>query len=158
MSALLSVVITTSISGCGGDDEETRLTRREWIRRGDAICREENERRAALVPPAFDPASTDLTADQLVMAADFLEQTLTISDDTTARLETLGLPSRGAGEIDDMFDERASGRRHILAAIEAARLADVEEFRSRFGRGSADFADATEIAIDFGLEDCGQPA
>jgi hypothetical protein len=151
------VLLTTTLIGCGSEDE-VRLTRRDWIRRADAICREENERRAALTPPAFDPASLELTPEQLLMAADFLDQSLAISDDTTERLETLGYPSQGEGDVEDILEERAEGRDEILLAIEAAGAGDVEEFRTRFGRGSADFADAAELAAEFGLEDCGQPA
>lgn len=154
--ALAGGLAASLLAGCSDEPDDDRLSRRAWIRRADAICRAENADRAVLEAPAFDPLSGDLTSAQLAEAADFLERSLTLSDDTTEQLDTLGLPATDADEVEEILDERASGRERLVRAIEGARDGDMELFRDNFGRASGDYAEAGRLAAELGLRQCGQ--
>ena len=152
--ALGSLLVVTT--ACADDNPERRIPKAEWLRRADAICRDENAKRRELASPDFDPTDPDLGGVQLREAARFLEATLAIADDTTAELDRLGLPDQDADAVRDILDDRERGRRAILDAVESARAGDAEDFREGFGQASAAYAGAAEKAAALGLDHCGQ--
>jgi hypothetical protein len=152
--ALGSVLVVAT--ACADDGDERRIPKAEWLRRADAICRDENAERRDLASPDFDPTDPDLSGAQLRAAARFLEATLMIADDTTAELDRLGLPDEDTDAVRDILDDRERGRRAILRAVESARAGDAEEFREGFGQASAAYAGAAEEAAALGLDHCGQ--
>ena len=151
-------VLALLLASCGKDTDEHRLAKREWLRRVDAVCRDENTEREAVPPLPFDPSSATLSPAQLSEAPRYLVPRLEIADRTTERLEPLGLPDDGANDAKAILDQRQDGRDALVEAIDAARDGDVDKFQKRLGEAEANFGDATELASDFGLTQCGMPS
>ena len=154
MTTMLAVAAAGS--ACGGDSSETRLRTERWIDDADEVCEDENAALAEIEPPALDPFSESLTDAQLDEIAAYLERTVAIQDETTDRLDDLGLPADDAGEIEDVLEQRARGRMAVGRAIDFARDRDGEQFVASYREAVTEYDKATRGARDFGLEECGQ--
>jgi hypothetical protein len=159
MPARLVVLMTTVLTvaaGCGGDSSETRLRTQRWIEDADEVCEDENDALAEIDPPELDPFSESLTDAQLDEVAAYLERTLEVQDDTTERLDDLGLPADDADDIEDLLEQRMRGRMAVERAIEYARDGDGERFVATYREAVTEYDRATRGAREFGLEECGQ--
>jgi hypothetical protein len=154
MTTVLALAATGS--ACGGDSSETRRRTQRWIEDADEICEDENAAIAEIDAPALDPFSESLTDAQLDEIASYLERTVAIQDDTTERLDDLGLPADDAGEIEDVLEQRARGRMAVERAIDFARDGDAERFVAVYREAVTEYDKATRGAREFGLEECGQ--
>jgi hypothetical protein len=143
-------------AACGGDSGESRLRTERWIEDADEICEDENDALAELEPPDVDPFDESLTAAQLDEIAAYLERSLEIQDETTGRLDDLGLPADDAGDIEDVLEQRARGEAAVERAIEAAREGDAELFVTEYRDAVTEYSRASQGAHEFGLEECGQ--
>jgi hypothetical protein len=154
MTTMLMVAATSW--ACGGDSSESRLRLRRWIEDADEICEDENAEIAEIVTPELDPFDETLSFAQLDEIAAYLERTLEVQDETSERLDDLGLPADDAGDIEDVLEQRERGRAAIELAIESARAGDAEQFVANYREAVTEYDKATRGAREFGLEECGQ--
>jgi hypothetical protein len=151
------LVLVAVVGGaCGGDSGESRLRTERWIEDADEICEDENDALAELEPPDVDPFDESLTAAQLDEIAGYLERSLQIQDETTGRLDDLGLPADDADDIEDVLEQRERGQAAVERAVDAAREGDAEQFVSEYRQAVTEYSRASQGAHEFGLEECGQ--
>ena len=154
MTTLLMVAATSS--ACGGDSSESRLRMQRWIEDADEICEDENAELAEVATPELDPFDESLTVAQLDDIATYLERTLEVQDETSERLDDLGLPADDAGDIEDVLEQRERGREAVELAIDSGRAGDAEQFVANYREAVTEYDKATRGAREFGLEECGQ--
>ena len=150
-------IALVAVAGCGDDSGEPRLSKDRWIEQADEICEQEKSEQGDLAVPATDPFDETLTPAQLGEIGDYLRASLEIQDRATDRLDSLGLPDDGAGDIEDVFDRREDGRRAVETSIDAARAGNAEQFALNYREAVVEYGKASQRAREFGLRECGQP-
>ena len=137
-------------AGCGNDDggdgaaESQRLTKEEYIAQADAICKEANDRIAALP----EPQSTD----ELAVLG---QQVLDIGQEELDRLRALQPPAADEATVNgayDLIEQQLGVAADLVNAAGDGELGQVQELLDQ-GEQLNDQAD--QIARDYGLEECG---
>ena len=136
----VSACALLALAGCGDDggSESEELSRSEFIEQADAICKESNERIEAAEDDFADPESP--TQEEIETAVDDI-----LIPELRSQLEDLRdlePPAEDADEVDAINDALAS-------AIEALE----EDWKSALQNDV--LAEPSELAADYGLEDCG---
>ncbi|MEX2105883.1 MAG: hypothetical protein WD810_03190 [Solirubrobacterales bacterium] len=135
--------IASLAAGCGSGDES--LTKAEFIERGDAICAKAESRKNAVLEAAFLKQSEskkplDRAAELKLVTTVALPPIVQMTD----RLAALEPPS-----------EEEDKARAIVEAYEEG-IAGVESDPSSVLGGANPFAEADELAEEFGFEACSE--
>lgn len=141
---LLLVFALALLAGCGGDDEESSLTKAQFVQQGDAICKKQNKKKDADLTKAFREfekkgKSSGGNAEEELIA----DVALPPIAEMTEELADLGLPQE---------QEELAGK--FISEMEKA-VAEVEEDPSRALEGEP-FEGAKENATKLGFSACSQ--
>ncbi|MBK5218509.1 MAG: hypothetical protein JJE35_01800 [Thermoleophilia bacterium] len=132
------------IVGCGGGSDDT-LSKAEFIKQGDAICKKASTKREAAVVAAVrseDPGDKHGIA---FSEKTIIEAGIPPLTQMTDELADLGEPDPGAEEAAAVVEAYKAG----VASMEDDPLGTL--------RGSnKSFAEATKLAAEFGLKACSQ--
>lgn len=141
---LLSGVLAAAVlifAGCGGgDDETTALTKAEFVKQANAICKEAEKERLSLfkqVVATVDPDGTKQERDKALR-----EVIVEPYEGAAQEIESLGAPSGDEAKISALVD-----------AMEAS-LRKVEKNPRLVGRTNIQFAEPNKLANEYGLTDC----
>ena len=142
--ALTTLALSAAALGCGGDDEEP-LSKAEFIKQGDAICKKSGDKVDAAAEKQFADLGRGETPSPSEIEA-FAEETLV--PEVSGQLEDLReLPAPEGDEdrVNEIFD----------AAEEA--LGKVEDDPAvLLEQGGDPFESANELASDYGFKECGE--
>ncbi|HEU4461280.1 MAG TPA: hypothetical protein VFR75_01685 [Solirubrobacterales bacterium] len=130
-----------AVSGCGGGDETTVLTKAEFTKQANAGCKEHDKEREELfkeVSKSIDPSEVT-RKDQEGLVSDVL---LPPYEKDVENLESLGAPEGDEQQVEA-----------IVAAMEKS-IDDVEAKPLVALRSTSQFAEPNELAEKYGLEDC----
>jgi hypothetical protein len=138
--ALVAFVMAGSIvSGCGGSDQAASLTKSQFVREANSICRNaEHQRLTALSNSNTEDAGNE--PDQAELMTDIA---LPPVQEMTEELAELGIPTGDETEVQA-----------IISAFEQG-IATVNEDPTNVSAGMRAFSDATKLAEAYGLTDCG---
>jgi hypothetical protein len=145
-----AIALVLIASGCGGSDSETtstRLTKAEFIQKGDTICQEADGRRLAALAPYITKAKEGkglppkATQEELVV--------------------TLVLPpfKQEAEELDQLEAPKGDEQevQALIAAIEAGiRKGEADPSGFLAKGGSSKFGEAEELGRKYGFQHCGR--
>jgi hypothetical protein len=151
--ALLAALAAISMiaAGCGSSDDSTdstsSLTKAEFVKQGNAICAKGNKE----IEAGFEefakennlPENKRPSEGQLTEAVE--EVVLPAVEQQVESIRDLGLPKEGGTEADE-----------VLKAAEAAIEKGEEDPNSLASEKADPFAEANELARDFGLSKCGE--
>lgn len=141
----MTVTLLASLAACGGGDE--RLSKREFITRGDAICARLTKQTDELDEPT-KPADV----------VRYLEQALSLAERSRAEFARLDAPKDG----DDVQKALLASLDDSLAtaedALEAADDGDFEKMASLLTDATAAGNEADADARDYGFKECGTSA
>jgi hypothetical protein len=147
IAVLAGAVALAFLSGCGGGDDEEALTRAQFIKQGDAVCTEANERSAKLYNAFLKENATSSGPKK-----SFEEEGIEVGEKVivpNAELQAAGLaelpPPEGEEEKVDA----------IVGAIEAG-LTKVKANPSSFYGKSYPFEEANRLMSEYGFEVCGK--
>ncbi|HEU5104604.1 MAG TPA: hypothetical protein VFU11_02060 [Solirubrobacterales bacterium] len=142
-----ALIIALAAAGCGGssDDETSSLTKAQFIKQGDAVCKEVEEKRGKAIGDFYDKeearSAQELGAkgqEKLV-----LEVALPPVKGLEGELEALGAPEGDESEIEAMFK-----------ALDQA-IAEVEKNpNSVLASAESPFDKPGELATKYGFETC----
>jgi hypothetical protein len=132
---LVAVMALTGVSGCGGSDDKT-LSKREYIKRADAICAKDSKKLQA-AGRKYGPKPTRKDLEQFV-TDDFVP---TI-EDQLSRLRKLKAPKDDQDKLSKIYDEADQGVQTIKA--DPRRLIRGDPFKK-----------ANQQATAYGLKVCG---
>lgn len=145
VTGLLAVVAIVA-TGCGGDDGGgSSVTKEEFIDDADAICKK------------FDDELTDIgrgidestTVDQFVDI--YVGEAIPLFRDQVHELRDLDVPEEDAAKLDELWDELDS----VTDEFEQALKDDPQRALSA---AENPYADAQEIAAQYGFRECGVPS
>jgi hypothetical protein len=137
-------------AGCGTDEggdgagEAQRLTKEEYVEEADAICKEANDRIAALP----EPQSTD-------QLAELGQQVIDIGQAELDRLRALRPPAADEATINGAYDLIEQQLGVAADLVDAARNGDLGQVQQLLDQGEQLNDQADQIARDYGFEECG---
>lgn len=129
------------VAGCGGGDETTSLTRSQFLKQGNAMCEEQEERRNQAIQDAIK--GKDQT--KLLPLAQREEVVLTILpayEEIPEKLEALGPPEGDEEKVEA-----------IAEAMEKA-ASDVKSDPGKALESTSQFTQANKLSIEYGLTNC----
>jgi hypothetical protein len=140
--ALLAILVAMLvISGCGGGDETTALTKAEFTKQANAGCKEHDKEREQLfkeVSKSIDPSEVT-RKDQEGLISEVL---LPPYEKDIENLESLGAPEGDEQQVEA-----------IIAAMQKS-VDNVEAKPLVALRSTSQFAESNELAKKYGLDDC----
>ncbi len=153
----LLALTVLGMSACGGSSSSKQLPRAEFAKKADAICTQENNKRAgAGTPPKFNPATA--TKAQIQGSAGFLQADGAITRDEISRVSALGEPKE-AGSKQAWHKLRADFQ-SIVPLFQKlpsdARAGNVKAFRAEFAKLMAQDPIQAPLNKQIGFKVCGQ--
>lgn len=135
---VLAVLLAATVGfGCGGDDgSASALTKAEFIKQADGICKKGEAR---IEVEAEELGGPTTMAQQKELVTDVVVPGI---QDQAERIADLGAPEDDEETIEEMIEAIEKG----AAELEANPLAGME--------GKAPLSDASKIARAYGLEEC----
>lgn len=132
-------------AGCGGGDDEEALSKAEFIKQGDAICKKSGDK----VDAAAEERFADLGRNEPPSAA----QIKTFAEDTiipeiSGQLEDLRELPAPEGD-DDKVNEIIDAADEALGKVEDDPTVLLEQ-------GGDPFEAANKLASDYGFKECGE--
>jgi hypothetical protein len=140
LSGVLAVAILV-FAGCGGGgDETTSLTKSEFVKQANAICKEAEQERLDLfkqVAATVDPDGSKKERDKAIH-----DVIIVPYEGAAKEIESLGAPSGDEAKISALVE-----------AMEAS-LRKVEKNPRLIANSTVQFAEANKLANDYGLTNC----
>ena len=145
------VALAALVAGCGGGDDTTdetvTLTKTEFIKQGDAICKEGNKE----ISKGFEEYAeeNDLPENKEPSTEQGIEITETVIlpniQQQAEEIRELGAPEGDEDQVDE-----------LLTSLEDA-VAEGEDDPELLFKGNTDpFAEVNELASDYGFKVCGE--
>ena len=143
------VALAAIVAGCGSDDSETTssLTKAEFIKQADAICKKENAKIATEFKSFAKENGIPLDKEPNPEQGEELVEEILIPNvkSQAEAIRDLGAPSGEEEKVTELLESLDEG-------IEEAE----EDPGALFSSETDSFAKANKLARDYGLEVCGQ--
>lgn len=139
LSGLVGLALV--LAGCGGDEETTALTKQQFLKQGNAICKaqaDERENQVEEFAAKLDPTAKvgNEVQEKLML------QVLPTYEKATEELKALGAPEGDEKKLEAItqaMDEAAAGAREDPVAA---------------ARTKKPFIKANELSVEYGLDRC----
>jgi hypothetical protein len=129
------------IAGCGGGDETTALTKGQFLKQGNEICKQQTEKRNAEIRKAIEGKDqTKLLP--LAQREKLVLETLPAYAEVPKRLQALGAPEGDEKEVEAI----TTAMEEAVKSVEADPKAALESTKQ--------FFKASKLASEYGLEEC----
>jgi hypothetical protein len=136
---LVVLTLLLLVSGCG------RLTKREFIRKGDAICRQTNA--ASAKTPVPDPKDIRATADYLRTSS----KLLMAQDD---QLDALKPPKQDEPRLRDVFSRQRAALAQLQDAANQYQLGDQDTAQATANNADTALLEVRQDLQGYGFQDC----
>ncbi len=144
------------VVGCGGGSDEPQdektIPKAQFIRRADELCARADRRTERLPVPPLPPRRSR----QLDEAAAFFRTQVAIGSRELARIRRLGVAVPGTAAQAANLDTVDALIAAMRAIVYHARRAHLDQTRARYRRVQAISERATDLAMRFGYDVCGQ--
>lgn len=142
IAAVIAVLtaLVLAFAGCGGGDDTTSLTKAQYIKQANAICKKGEEERSALLQSATENVNrefNDAEKEKVVMTVFVPPYRQTIK-----KLEELPSPE-GEEEKAEAITKAMEGAAKRVEADPLKGLEDISQFE-----------EANKLASDYGLTNC----
>jgi hypothetical protein len=138
---LAVVALALVIAGCGGGDETTALTKGQFLKEGNEICKQQTEKRNAEIRALIEGKDQRKLL-PLARREKLVLETLPTYAEVPKKLNALGAPEGDEKEIEA-----------ITKAMEAA-VKSVEANPKEALESTKQFFKASKLASEYGLEEC----
>jgi hypothetical protein len=122
-------------------------SKEEFIEEADAICAANSDEADALEQPSDAP---------LEQLAPYFEEIRKIQEDEVQELEALEAPDEDADLLDDFLGTQRELATNFATMSESASSGDQDGFDSALVDATTVQSRATELAQDYGFENCGK--
>lgn len=145
MRAAAVVALTAlAVAGCGGSGRSSqRLSQDEFVQKADAICAQVATQVKAL------PTPTSIDA-----IPAFVDKTLAITDDATAKIRNLEPPAAMEQGVQNWLDKTKAERDELTKLRSAAAHGDVTTVREISAKGTQIDTEGNTLARTLGLTTC----
>jgi hypothetical protein len=137
--AIFVIGLVALLSGCGGSDDEPSLTKAEFIKQGDAICAEAEEKKNAALAKAFQKKENQ-SSQKAVQERLVTDVALPPIAAMAEELSDLGAP-----------DDKATA---IVEGYEAAVEEIEEDPAAAVSSEKGPFAQPDKLAAEYGFKEC----
>jgi hypothetical protein len=134
-----ALMLLMLVSGCGGGEDTTTITRAQFIKQGKGICEVQGDKKEATVAAAvagFDPAEELKEAEKKQLILEIIP----FYEKATAEIKDLGAPEGDENKIEAITQAREKAAREIRANLDLAI------------RSLKPFEKANSLSADYGLE------
>lgn len=135
----LAILVAVSVSGCGGggDDETTSaLTKAEYIKQADAICKAQNKKKDAELRKAYQELEKNPQSGKAAEEG-IIEVALPPIAQMTEEVADLGIPSEQGGEAKKFIEEMEAAVSEVEGdpkkALEGEPFGGAKKRATRFG-------------------------
>ena len=150
-AAIAAAVLVGLVAGCGGGgettDETVTLTKAEFIKQGDAICKEGNQEIEKGFEDFFE--ENDIPENQEPSKAQSAEIVETVILPNVQQqgegIRDLGVPEGDEEQVNELLD-----------SLEEAVAAGEDDPESLFESDTDPFGDTNQLATDYGFKVCGE--
>lgn len=127
-------------AGCGGDDEGEALTKAQFLKQGNAICKKSEEERGKVI--AETSAKFSGKEFTLKQQEDLILQVLPTYENAATKIEELGAPEGDEEKVEE-----------IVKAMEEAAV-QVKASPGTALETNVPFKEANELVEKYGLDSC----
>jgi hypothetical protein len=147
-AAATLALAAAGLAACGpfGDGEE--LSKSEFIKRGDQICREGREKYLELQkdPPQSSAEAADLTRSLIEITRNEIDE-----------LRDLDAPVESEDALEVYLESREAGLRVLEQGLEAAESEDAAAYAEAQAQIARQQVDRARLAEKVGFSECSQP-
>ena len=140
-----AIVATLVVAGCSSDDGGARLSKAQYIAKADQICRDANQKTAALAPPT--------SSDPQVLAT-FLGKSGQIISDAAGKLKKLKPPAADEKKINQLIDGLQASARLFPPLIKAVKAQDTQRIQELAAQLRQTSLQGSQIAQNYGFHVC----
>ncbi|MCC6224409.1 MAG: hypothetical protein IT201_13085 [Thermoleophilia bacterium] len=143
-AAVAALALAGVAAGCGGGGGGDRLSKEEFIAQADAICKQAN----ADIDALGEPTSLE---EIVTLAASAIK----IQEESLAELRALKPPEEDEATLNEAYDlveQQVEVGKKVQAAAEAG---DMETIEALIAENEPLDEQADQIALDYGLTECG---
>lgn len=130
-------------AGCGGDDDSSSLTKAEFVKQADAICKKQEEKKNNELTAAYEKLGKEKKEGKKEQEAVITDVALPPISQMTEELADLGAPEGEEEKVEEMvgaFEEEVQKIEDDPAGTLTGKVGTFDE--------------ANKLAKDFGLKDC----
>jgi hypothetical protein len=138
--------------GSGGPKDAKTIPKAQFIRRADELCARADRRTERLPVPPLPPRASR----QLDEIAAFFRAQVAIGSRELAQIRRLGVAVPGTAAQTENLDTVDALIAEMRAIVYHARRAHLDRTRARYRRVQAISERATDLAMRFGYDVCGQ--
>ena len=139
MISLAAIVAVPA--ACGGDDSSD-VTKKEFIAKADAVCKETNDKIEALVSDLPQDTTTEQAAQITV------DKAIPLFRDQIEQLRDLDPPAADADDLEQLWDDLDASTDELEQQLK-------DDPEKAFSDGFDPFADESKTATDYGFQECG---
>jgi type IV pilus biogenesis protein CpaD/CtpE len=140
MMGMIFVALAVFSAGCGSSDSEESLTKAEFVKQANRICKESEKERGEIISEAVQQANPkgNLQAQQ----EDALEKALPTYEDAARKIDELGAPEGSEDTVDAIVEAMEEASEKVRANLQTAAVSNVP------------FNKANELTESYGLNAC----
>lgn len=143
LGAVAAVLLVGVAAGCGSGSDATtaELSRAQFVKEGNAICKQQTEKRNAVLRKVVEQGDQSKVL-PLAEREEIVLSILPYYAEIPQKLEALGAPKRDEKEVEA-----------IAAAMKQA-VKDVEADPAKALETTSQFYKASKLSAEYGLKDC----
>jgi hypothetical protein len=135
------VAFALLVTGCGGSDEPEALTKAEFVKQGNAICKQSESERSKVIERFSQEVKPD--KDSMVKAQEELVLALVPTyEKATTKIDELGAPEGDEQKVEEIVKAREEAIEQVKANPGSAAIS------------SLPFNDANKLLQSYGLTTC----
>lgn len=133
------MAILLLLVGCGGGDDTTSITKSEFLKQGNAVCKVQNQKREKAIQETIGNGSEKFTD---ARKKELLLEIIPFYEEATEELQALGLPAGDEEKIEAILAAREKAAKETKADLDEAITT-----RSQYEA-------ANELSAKYGLSSC----
>jgi hypothetical protein len=142
IATMISLAALVAVpAACGGDDSSD-VTKKEFIAKADAVCKETNDKIEALVSDLPQDTTTKQAAQITV------DKAIPLFRDQIEQLRDLDPPAADADDLEQLWDDLDASTDELEQQLK-------DDPDVAFSEGFDPFTDESKTASDYGFQECG---
>ena len=136
---LVVLLVVVGVAGCG------RLSKKDYVKKADAICHETN----AVVARKPVPKKTDIRA-----TAEYLRDNARLLTDQANRIDALKAPKKDAPRLHDVLNRQRDALALLTTAANQFQLGDTDVAQATANNADTALNTVKQDFQGYGLQDC----
>jgi hypothetical protein len=139
-SLVVVLLVLVGVAGCG------RLSKKDYIKKADAICRQTN----AVVAKKPVPKKTDIRG-----TADYLRDTARLLTDEANQVDALKPPKKDQPRLHDVWNRQRDALAQLTTAANQFQIGDTDVAQATANNANSALGTVNLDLQGYGFQDCG---